>query len=647
MCGIVGFILGSGSKVDLISRQSVVQEMLTKLSHRGPDDYGYWLDKQSSLSFGHTRLSINDLSAAGHQPMKSHSGRYILTFNGEIYNHLDLRLELDGIRPRLTWFGSSDTETLVECIDAWGLERTLQKIDGMFAFALYDRLTTRISLVRDRFGEKPLYYGWVGNDFIFSSDLFPIKSYPGFDKNISKRALTEFFRFGSIPAPYSIFSKIFKLEPSTIVYLDINKNSFDKITKKSYWNAQINHNLVDSRNENELTGRIEELFEASVNRRLRADVQVGCFLSGGVDSSLVAAYMQKKSHKPIPTFTIGFEFEATNEAPVAKKISNYIGTDHHEEIISEKNALEIIPNIAEIYSEPFADSSQIPSCLISSYASRHVKVVQTGDGGDELFGGYNRHVWADKMWRFSRLLPKNMPLMDSYSQNFTRDIIYAIGKNISPLMRISGFDEKFKKAMIATRYDSFLEYYKSLLGNGDASSLLFNINDKIRDHIDRLYDDFEGVAASRNSLIYYLDVNSYLPNDILAKVDRSTMGFGLEARAPFLDHRLYEFAMTIPDKMKVRGRNSKWVLRQMHKKYFPREICSLPKSGFSVPLAYWLRNGLKEWASQALSTANLSASGFLDVPEIDRMWAQHLDGAVDHSAHLWKVLMFQSWYFSQ
>ena len=617
--------------------------MASKVKHRGPDDSGSWVDGEQGIALAHSRLSVLELSPAGHQPMISPSGRFVIVYNGEIYNHLELREQLEGV----VWRGHSDTETLLAAIDAWGVLATLKKCVGMFAFALWDRKNHILTLARDRLGEKPLYYGWQDNVFIFGSELKALRAHPAFQGEIDRGALALFLRYNYIPAPYSIYKGIHKLLPGTYLVVRPGERGAEPTI---YWSAKKwaetgQRNLFDG-GDVEAREELERLLRQSVSKQMVADVPLGAFLSGGVDSSTIVALMQTQSDRAIKTFTIGSRSEGYNEAEQAKAVARHLGTDHTELYVTPEEAMAVIPRLPKLYDEPFADSSQIPTFLVANLAHRHVTVALSGDGGDELFGGYNRHYWAPRFQRGFGSVPR--PLRSALAMGLTTlkphawDAVFcSLEKLLPDAWRYVNPGDKLHKLAEVLPVRSAEEMYHGLVSfwkrpekvvalQNDYPLMLFDVGAQpdLKDFSHRMM---------------YLDLVSYLPDDILVKVDRAAMGVSLETRVPMLDHRVVEFAWQLPLSMKIREGQGKWLLRQVLYKYVPRKLVERPKMGFGVPLDAWLRGPLKEWAEALLSKDRLKREGFLNSGPVREKWHEHLTGRRNWAYHLWGVLMFQSW----
>ncbi len=659
MCGFTG-ILGDLTKREL---DKSIYKMTDSLNHRGPDDGGTWIGGAGKIALGHRRLSIIDLSLAGHQPMVSLCGRYIIALNGEIYNHTNLRDKLNNFCDHaIVWNGHSDTETILAAISQWGLEETLQMITGMFSFALWDVQSSNLSLVRDRFGDKPLYYGWSEDSFVFGSELKAIRKYHKFNASIDRNVLSVYMRHMYIPAPYSIFKDIYKLEPGCILKISLSSASLIQKEapfapfKSKGMSIHRWYSLRDSIknnsgsmifNEKDAIDLIDTVLSKSIKSQLVSDVPVGAFLSGGIDSSLVVSLMQKQSANPVKTFTVGFSESEFNEAEQAKEIAKYLGTDHREFYVTPEDLIAVIPKLSKIYDEPFADSSQIPTYIISKKAREHVSVILSGDGGDELFGGYNRYFWSRRVWRYVSWIPK-------YARFFIGNVIgmipvrfiNIIGSIINSLPyvdnRVHRLGDKMHK--LSSRFksvDSLKDLYMSLVSEWqNPDEVVIGSNEP---HT-LLKREINMPISSKHELeMMYLDTISYLPDDILCKVDRASMSVGLETRIPMLDHRLFELAWRIPLSMKIRNGKGKWALRQVLYKYIPSELVDRPKAGFGIPIGEWLRGPLYEWSNNLLSETRLRSDGYFNVISIRKRWDEHMSGQRDWTHSLWAVLMFNMW----
>lgn len=649
MCGFAGVLsLQSGDHGD-----EIISRMNEAIAHRGPDDAGIWSDREAGISLGHRRLSIIDLSPAGHQPMHSAGGRYVIAYNGEIYNHNDLRQELENSGNAPDWRGHSDTETLLAYIEVWGIEKTLQKSIGMFTLALWDRKKSALFLARDRLGEKPLYYGWQGNTLLFASELKALKAHPAFSTEIDRDALALLMRHNYIPAPYSIYKGIKKLKAGTILRLD-RKDSLSRAGSlpepEPYWNLS---EIVGLSVKNPFTGNDSEAVEMldsllldAVGQQMTADVPLGAFLSGGIDSSSIVALMQAQSKQPVKTFTIGFDEKGYNEAVHAKAVARHLGTEHTELYISPDDALNVIPRLPSLYCEPFSDSSQIPTFLVSQMTREHVSVSLSGDAGDELFGGYNRYFWANRIWNKLKMFPT--PIRKAMAQGLRYmsaerwDSMYNAIEGLLPASaRITNpGDKTHKLAEILTAGSAEAIYHRLVSHWKQPEEIVINASEPSTILTDRTdWPDF----SDFNHLMMYLDTMSYLPDDILTKVDRAAMGVSLETRVPFLDHRVVEFAWKLPLHMKIRDGQGKWILRQVLERYVPRELTERPKMGFGVPIDSWLRGPLREWAEELLDETRLRNEGYFNPAPIRQKWQEHLSGQRNWQYHLWDVLMFQAW----
>lgn len=621
MCGCFGFL---GGKKAYFGVLDVVEN---KLYHRGPDDSGTWYDERQTIALGHTRLAIVDLSPAGHQPMASPCDRFVIAFNGEIYNHLDLRkqLESQGSAPT-SWRGHSDTETLLACFSAWGIEKTLQSTVGMFALALWDKQEQQLTLARDRLGEKPLYWGWCGCALLFGSELKALKAYPDFKAEVDRGALTLLLRHNYIPAPYTIYQGIEKLPAGQYVQIKKGQLRAD-VQPKAYWqlNQAIERGLASpfSGTDAQATDLLEHVISQAVRGQMLSDVPLGAFLSGGVDSSTVVALMQQQSRQPVRTFAIGFDEPGYNEAEYAKEVALHLGTDHTELYVSAQDALDLVPRLPDIYCEPFADSSQLPTFLVSRMAKKHVTVALSGDGGDELFGGYNPYQFAPRVWSKLRMMP--LPL---------RQIAYRLLSGL-PL------PDKFAKLLRVLPAKDKEQFYHILMSHWDNPDQLVIGGQTCSTLISSpaqwpQTDSFEHWMMA-------MDAGQYMTDDILVKVDRAAMANSLETRVPLLDHRVVELAWQLPLNMKIRAGVGKWILKEVLYRHVPREMIERPKKGFSVPLGQWLRGPLRDWAEALLNEQRLAQEGYFVPSAVRRVWSEHLQGKRNHERKLWSILMFQAW----
>jgi asparagine synthase (glutamine-hydrolysing) len=642
MCGLCGWIDYSIS--NQTHYRSTIERMNNSLLHRGPNSGGIWTDENAGIALGHRRLAIVDLSPEGHQPMVSANGRFVMVFNGEIYNFLELRRELENRSHRFR--GGSDTEVMLAGFSEWGIETAVKRFNGMFAFALWDRQERVLYLGRDRLGEKPLYYGWMGQTFLFGSELKALKAHPKFSAEINRDALALYVRHCYIPAPYSIYQGIYKLPPGCLLTV----RSPEKVEPIPYWSAKsaaisgISQPFLGS--ETEAITQLDTLLRDAVNLRMMADVPLGAFLSGGIDSSTIVALMQAQSKKPIKTFTIGTDEKIYNEAQYARAVAQHLGTDHTELYVSAEDALAVIPKLPTLYDEPFADSSQIPTFLISQLTRQQVTVSLSGDGGDELFAGYNRHLWGRSFWQKFGWIPPNTRKMAAGAiaqlSPETWDAIFQKSDRFIPhKLKLRQPGDKLQKLaeILAIRNPQSL--YKRLVSNcQNAEAVVLGSTEPPTVLSDsKLWGEFSDLTEC----MMYLDTVTYLPDDILAKVDRASMGVALEARVPYLDHRVVEFAWQIPLSMKIRDGMGKWLLRQVLYQYVPADLIERPKMGFAVPIERWLRGELRDWAEALLDERRLRQEGFFNPQPIRQKWEEHLSGRHDWKYYLWDILMFQSW----
>ena len=605
--------------------------MSATLAHRGPDDEGVWMDPAAGIAMGHRRLSIVDLSPAGHQPMVSASGRYVIIFNGEIYNYSQIReeIELSGAAP--PWRGYSDTEVLLTAFDNWGIEASLAKTAGMFAFALWDRQEKVLTFARDRVGEKPLYYGWQGDVVLFGSELKALRAHPAFAAAIDRGVLAAYFRDGYIRAPHSIYEGVFKLPPGSYVQFSREAPRGVAPTPRTYWSLRevaargLAHPFDGS--DTEAVDRLETDLSRAVAQQRIADVPLGAFLSGGIDSSTITALMQAQSSRRVKTFTIGFEEEAFNEADYARSVARHLGTEHTELIVTAREAMAVVPRLAAMYDEPFGDSSAIPTFLVSQLARRDVTVALSGDGGDELFGGYSRYRRASDLWSVLRRAPylarKTASLgMSAFSRSRQAGSARARTARLAQYLGAKN-TSAFYRAQIAQHHDT----RNLVLGGGGCVNAA----------------DSPVPDEDIYSTMMYLDTSAYLPDDVLVKVDRASMAVGLETRVPMLDHRVLEFAWQLPLRMKVRGHSAKWLLKQVLAKHVPNALPERPKMGFGVPIGEWTRGPLREWAESLLGEDRLRREGFLSPALAREQWRLHLDGESIGGERVWHLLAFQSW----
>jgi asparagine synthase (glutamine-hydrolysing) len=643
MCGIVGFLGTTGG--DKASLVALAQKMSACLAHRGPDDSGVWVDERVGLGLGHRRLSILDLSPMGHQPMASHCGRYILSFNGEIYNYLDIRAEIEA-GGAVQWRGHSDTEVILAAISRWGIGPTLERMTGMFALAAWDHAERVLHIARDRLGEKPLYYGWLGGPLVFASELKALRVHPHWKGEIDRNALVLFLRHGYVPTPHSIYTGIHKLRPGT--FLSVRADGSSK--ESEYWSARdvAERGVAEPFEGSDADAQeaLERLLSRAVGRQMVADVPLGAFLSGGIDSSTVVALMQAQSARPVQTFTIGFREPGHNEAEHAKAVARHLGTDHTELYVTAAEAMNVIPRLPELYDEPFSDASQIPTFLVSQLARRKVTVSLSGDGGDELFGGYNRYFIARALWNRLGWVPRS-----------ARGLVASAITAVSPVQWNRILTSLMPLASGQLRYPNPGEKLHKLalvLGARDPDEVYLGLTSHwVRPASVVLAGAEPGAAAANGhraavlsdftQRMMFLDLVGYLPDDILVKVDRAAMGVSLETRVPMLDHKVVEFAWRLPLSSKIRGGQGKWLLRQVLYKFVPPELIDRPKTGFDVPIGEWLRGPLRDWAEPLLDESRLRREGFFDAGQVRARWDDHLSGRRDWQQSLWNVLMFQAW----
>jgi asparagine synthase (glutamine-hydrolysing) len=639
MCGLVGFRSLTSAQD---GNASLAQAMADRIRHRGPDGEGVWVDSEAGFAVAHRRLSILDLSAAGHQPMLSTSGRFVLAYNGEVYNHLALREQLQVEKAAPEWRGHSDTETLLASFEAWGIERTLRASVGMFAIALWDRSERALYLARDRIGEKPLYFGWQGDTFLFGSELKALRAHPAFSAAVDRNALTLLLRQGCVPGPYSIYAGIGKLQPGT--WLKLCEGQRD-VRPVAYWSlAEVaEHGTANpfTGSDVEAVNALEEKLVNAVRSQMISDVPLGGLLSGGVDSSLITALMQAISDRPVSTFTIGYSEKEFDEAGYAHAVAAHLGTKHTELFLSGRDAMDLIPQLPMMYDEPFADSSQLPTHLVMKLARRHVTVALSGDAGDEFFGGYNRYIYGPKTWRHIGWMPA--PLRKGLGAALTALPASYLNRVAGPVAAPFGIalpgDKAHKLGVRLQGLNNMDDLFVSLLYewiepvvlNGHIPPNLLDL----RECWPKLDDPVSRMMA--------LDGLTYLPNDILVKVDRAAMAVSLETRAPFLDRDLMEFAWSLPMSMKLRNGKGKWILRKLLDRYVPRELIERPKMGFAIPLDAWLRGPLRDWAETLLAEDRLRQEGYFDPVPIRAAWLRHVRGEASFGSRLWSVLMFQAW----
>ena len=644
MCGIFGIMHLGLHQEEWEQRLNLANQ---SLAHRGPDDAGIWYDPAAGIGFSHRRLAILDLSPMGHQPMVSQSGRYVIIFNGEIFNFLDIKKEL--VDCGYSFRGDSDTEVLLCSVEAWGLDETINKAVGQFALALWDRHTQVLHLVRDRLGIKPLYYGWIGSSIVFASELKAIKTYPGFLGEVDRNSLALYLRHSYVPSPNSIYKNIYKLPPATKLDLRIDSTEINS-KPNSYWSA----NEVALKNStdpflgtlSEASEIFENLLLDAVKIRMIADVPLGAFLSGGVDSSMIVAMMQAQSTQRVKTFSIGFEEKNYNEAGYAKDVAGYLGTDHTELYITPEEAMAVIPKLPQLFDEPFADSSQIPTYLVSALARRDVTVSLSGDGGDELFGGYRRYSFAQDIWdKMDKVPALGRQLVSNLSEKFPWQLADNTSFLLAPFFKKYGrsgrLSDKAAKLAEVLAFNTPSDLYTRVVSHWKTSPVLRLDNGEPLSSIND-YSRWVELPDFIHQMMY-VDMVTYLPDDILVKVDRASMGVSLEARVPMIDHRVVEFVWRLPLSYKVHHGENKYILRQLLYKYVPKDLIDRPKMGFGVPIDSWLRKPLRDWAENLLDENRLHQEAYLDPKPIRKKWNEHLKGEKNWSAYLWDVLMFQAW----
>ena len=647
MCGITGFLTDNINSSDEMS--SICLKMSKSISHRGPDNSDIWADPRIGISLGHQRLAILDLSENGNQPMHSKSGRYVVSYNGEIYNHQSLRREIEGSS---YWEGSSDTETLLAAIETWGIEKALSKLVGMFAFALWDKQRNKLILARDRMGEKPLYYRFNNNSLIFGSELKSLKCFPGFEFKLNIEALSYYFKYSYIPSPHTIYEDTYKLQQGSYITFNAKRDDRGKLTLNSqheidtFWSVK---DKINSSRHDMFQGSFEEavaeskkLLSESVKMQMLSDAPLGSFLSGGIDSSLITSIMQANSIKPIKTFSIGFDQKDYDEAIFSKKIANHLGTEHTELYLSEKDIVDTIVKLPTIFDEPFADSSQVPTYLVSSLASKDVKVALSGDGGDELFGGYNRYTLGPKITNLPFILRLiGSKTIKSFSPGQWKSIHHYILSSFTPFKGISNFGDKIHKLSRALEARSEKDLYEILISTWNDVSPISNKLELNNDHFETNSAWLDDITFQQNMM--NSDLQHYLHDDILVKIDRTAMSRSLEGRVPLLDHRLVEFSLKLPLSMKINHTGGKIILRNILEDYIPNELFEREKQGFAIPIETLIRGPLKDWSEELLDPLRLQSEGILNSDLIKSKWTEHKSGKRNWQQQLWSVLMFQSW----
>ena len=644
MCGIAGFLINSKKDVNEIDSKKIIELMLSTIEHRGPNDKGLWINSNGKVVLGHQRLSILELTKNGSQPMKDSTQNLQIIFNGEIYNHLDLRKSLVNSGHFVSWKGNSDTETLIECIAYFGLEETLLKIEGMFAFALWDEKKSKFFLVRDRFGEKPLYYSYSNDLLIFGSELKALKEFPCFNKEINHDALISLLKHNYIRGPLSIYNNTFKLMPGSVLELDypsMGLKFFNFWDTKSEINSALKDEIYCS--PNLLIDKVHTKLKEVIKKQALADVPVGCFLSGGIDSSLVTAIMQSQTSSKVKTFSIGFENALFDESSYANQISKILGTEHYSYKFTISDAKKLIPNLHKIYDEPFSDSSQLPTLLVSNLASKVVKVCLSGDGGDEMFCGYSRYLKASKFSNYLSLINPGIRKNVLSLYNFVPK--YLLPKSLKNNKRLGKL-----RTLLGSR--DFLDVYSLfLLHWHNAEELVTNHNLGKSASPQNDYNLAVILEEIRNSKLLnnfskamIFDIYSYLVDDIMVKVDRASMNYSLETRAPFLDHNLARLAFQLPTNLLLKEKKQKYILRQILEEYLPSSLFDRPKMGFGVPLDNWLKGPLKNWANELLDPNLIEKQGFFDAVLINKTWEEYKNGSNNMHLYLWDILMFQSWF---
>ncbi|MDX5388103.1 MAG: asparagine synthase (glutamine-hydrolyzing) [Marinobacter sp.] len=637
MCGFAGFV----STKPFAGAEVVLEQMGRAIEHRGPDAAGVWFDHSLSLGLSHRRLSIIDLSEFGAQPMASESGRFVIAFNGEIYNFRLLRKELEA--KGAIFRGHSDTEVMLAAFEAWGVEPALQRLSGMFAFALVDKRFRKLYLARDRMGEKPLYYGWQGESLLFGSELRALRQHPAWQGAIDTSVLPALLRHNVIPAPRTIHQGICKLPPASYVCLDLDHPQSGQLPEtKRYWKLET---CFEERSEFTLDSaadELERLLKQAISDQMVSDVPLGAFLSGGIDSSTVVGIMQSLASQPVRTFSIGFHEKGFNEAEHAAAVAKHLGTEHTELYVTEREARNLVPEIPAIYDEPFADSSQIPTYLVSQMTRKHVTVALSGDGGDELFCGYTRYPGMLSAWnKRSSIISHLKRIAGSLPPGLSARLIRAMVSS-QKSRSLEGIQYQLRRIQSIAGARDLSDFYRRsvslwpdpAMALKDAGEYIYGLNRTLA----------EGIPDNTLKTLMWRDLNWYLPDDILTKVDRAAMACSLETRIPMLDSAIVSFALGLPEDLNLQGGVGKQVLRAVLYRYVPRQLIDRPKQGFAVPVAAWLRGGLREWAEELLTEHRLNDQGYWHTKRIRWLWEEHLSGREDYSFELWGILMFQAWF---
>ena len=641
MCGFTGF-LSKDNSLGVQQRRKMGADMLQTIAHRGPDAGDIWQDPDAGCLLAHRRLSIIDLSAEGAQPMESASGRYIMAYNGEVYNFLELRRDCEA--KGTVFRGRSDTEVMLATIEAYGLNQALQKFNGMFAFALWDRKERTLHLARDRMGKKPLYVGWAGKTLVFGSELKALRAHPDFSAALNKDALTLYMRHACVPSPHCIYENVWSLPAGHRLKIDLESLAPAQnlsADMEAYWDHTEAMSTARMRKDENLSddqaiAEFEALLGTCVEERMISDVPLGAFLSGGIDSSAVTALMQSRASKPVKTYSVGFQEAGFDESVYAAKVAAHLGTDHHEIKLGGRDALDVIPLLSTIYDEPFADISAIPTYLVCKFARADVTVALSGDGGDEMLGGYNRHVMGPKLWRRMRTMPK-----------FARGILGALIRTVPPaqwsraLKNLPQAGTRVHKIADILSKGSEREIYMSLLSTFDDPASLVKGGGEPQIPLTDPAKQTNGLSFAEKMMLW--DSMCYLPDDILVKVDRASMAVSLEARAPLLDKRIFDYSWSLPERFKIRNGQGKWLLREVLARHVPRELFERPKQGFAMPVGDWLTGELREWAEVLLDERAMQADGILDAKIVQKLWADHKAGRGNHAERLWTILMFQGW----